>query len=186
MTAWSTSPCGLRETDANVHVYNDASGGDGASDLRARGTWCPGDDGRAAESELTEWAEPRSDAADAVDAADDADAERWTRLEYSVPCGSGVDVPASNASGVGVPGVEADEDQRLRGRGSGADGRSSTSQRPETGPAGFRFPNHPMHISGSKLFVSSPWSWPICEVPAISAERRYGLITVADDDKMYC
>jgi hypothetical protein len=23
-------------------------------------------------------------------------------------------------------------------------------------------------------------------VPAISAERRYGLITVADDDEMYC
>jgi hypothetical protein len=98
-------------------------------------------------------------------------------------CGSGVDAPAGNASSVDVPDVEADEDQRLCGRGSGADGRSSTSQRPATGPAGVRFPNHPMHISGSKLFVSSPWSWPVCEVPAISAERRYGLITVTDDDK---
>jgi hypothetical protein len=88
MTAWSTSPCGLRESDANVRVYNDARGGDGASDLRARGAWCPGDDGLAADSELTEWTEPRSDAADAVDAADDADAERGTRLEYGVPCGS--------------------------------------------------------------------------------------------------
>jgi hypothetical protein len=87
---------------------------------------------------------------------------------------------------VDVPDVEADEDQRLRGRGSGADGRSSTSQRPATGPAGFRFLNHPMHISGSKLFVSSPWIWPVCEVRAISAERRYGPITVTDDDKMYC
>jgi hypothetical protein len=123
----------LRESDANVRVYNDARGGDGASDLRARGAWCPGDDGRAAESELTEWTEPRSDAADAVDAVDDADAERGTRLECGVPCGSGVDAPAGNASGVGVSGVEADEDQRLRGRVSGADGRSSTSQRPSTG-----------------------------------------------------
>jgi hypothetical protein len=96
---------------------------------------------------LTEWTEPRSDATDAVDAVDDADAERGTRLEYSVPCGSGVDAPAGNASGVGVPGVEADEDQRMRERGSGADGRSSTSQRPATGPVGFRFPNHPMHTS---------------------------------------
>jgi hypothetical protein len=101
-------------------------------------------------------------------------------------CESGVDAPAGNASDVDIPDVEADEDQRLRGRGSGADGRSSTSQQPATGPAGFRFPNHPMHISGSKLFVSSPWSWPVCEVPAISAERRYGLITVTDGDKMYC
>jgi hypothetical protein len=92
---------------------------------RARGAWCPGDDGRAAESELTEWTEPRSDAADAVDAADDADSERWNRLEYGVPCGSGVDAPAGNASVVDVPGVEADDDQRLRGRGSGADGRSN-------------------------------------------------------------
>jgi hypothetical protein len=117
---------------------------------------CPGDDGRAAESELTEWTEPRSDSADAVDAADDADAERGTRLENGVPCESGVDAPAGNASGVDVPDVDADENQRLRGRGSGADGRSSTSQRPATRPAGFRFPNHPMHISGSKLFVSSP------------------------------
>jgi hypothetical protein len=104
---------------------------------RARGAWYPGDDGRAAESELTEWTEPRSDAEDAVDTADDADAERGTRLEYGVPCGSGVDVSAGNASGVGVPGVEADEDQRLRGRGSGADGRSGTSQRPATGPVGL-------------------------------------------------
>jgi hypothetical protein len=101
-------------------------------------------------------------------------------------CGSGVDAPAGNASGVDVPDVEADDDQGLRGRGSGADGRSSISQRPATGPAGFRFPNHPMRISGSKLFVSSPWIWPVCEVPAISTERRYGLITVTDDDKMYC
>jgi hypothetical protein len=62
-------------------------------------------------------------------------------------CGSGVEAPAGNASGVDVPGVEADEDQRLRGRGSGADERSGTSQRPATGPVGFRFPNHPMHIS---------------------------------------
>jgi hypothetical protein len=161
VTAWTTSPCGLRESDASVRVYNDARCGDGTSDLRARGACCPGDDGLAAESELTEWTEPRSDAADAVDPADDADAERGTRLEYGVPCGSGVDAPAGNASGVGVPGVEAD-DQRLRGRGSGADGRSSTSQRPETGPAGFRFPTHPMHVSGSKLFVSSPWIWPVC------------------------
>jgi hypothetical protein len=163
----------LRESDANFRVYNDARGGDGASDLRARGAWCPGDDGRATESELTEWTEPRSDAADALDAVDDADAERWTRLEYGVPCGSGVDAPAGNASGVDVPGVEADEDRRLRGHGSGADGRSSASQRPATGPAGFRFPNHPIDTSGSKLFVSSPWSWLVCEVPAISAERRY-------------
>jgi hypothetical protein len=132
MTAWSTSPCGLRESDANVRVYNDARGGDGASDLRARGAWCPGDDGRAAERKLTEWTEPRSDAADAVDAADDVDAERGTRRKCGVPCESGVDAPAGNASGVGVPGVEADEDQRLRGRGSSADGRSSTSQRPAT------------------------------------------------------
>jgi hypothetical protein len=34
--------------------------------------------------------------------------------------------------------------------------------------------------------ASSPWSWPVFEVPAISAERRYGLITVVDDDEMYC
>jgi hypothetical protein len=34
--------------------------------------------------------------------------------------------------------------------------------------------------------ASSPWSWPVFEVPAISAERRYGLIPVADDDEMYC
>jgi hypothetical protein len=80
--------CGLRESDANVRVYNDARSGDGASDLRARGAWCPGDDRRAAESELIEWTEPRSDAADAVDAADDADAERGSRLECGVPCGS--------------------------------------------------------------------------------------------------
>jgi hypothetical protein len=100
--------------------------------------------------------------------------------------GSGVDAPGGKASGVDDPDLEADEDQRLRGRGSGVDGRSSTSQRPATGPAGFRFSNHPMHISGSKLFVSSPWSWPVCEVPAISAVRRYGLITVTDVDKMYC
>jgi hypothetical protein len=37
MTALSTFPCGLRESDANVRVYNDARGEDGASDLRARG-----------------------------------------------------------------------------------------------------------------------------------------------------
>jgi hypothetical protein len=119
----------LRESGATVRVYDDARGGDGALDLRARGAWCPGDDGRADECELTEWTEPWSDADDAVDTADDADAERGTRLEYGVPCGSGVDVSAGNASGVGVPGVEADEDQRLRGRGSGADRRSSASQR---------------------------------------------------------
>jgi hypothetical protein len=101
-------------------------------------------------------------------------------------CGTGVDAPAGNASGVDVPDLETDEDQLLRGRGSGADGRSSNSQRPATGPAGFRFSNHPMHISGSKLFVSSPWSWPVCGVSATSAERRYGLITVTDDDIMYC
>jgi hypothetical protein len=110
MTAWSTSPCGLRESDANVRDYNEACYGDGASDLRAPGAWGPGDDGRAAESELTEWTEPGSDVADAVDAADDADAECGTRLESGVLCGSGVDAPAGNASGVGVPGVEADED----------------------------------------------------------------------------
>jgi hypothetical protein len=118
----------LRESDATVRVYDDARGGDGALDLQARGAWRSGDDGRADESELTEWTKPRSD-------ADDADAERGTRLMYGVPCGSGVDVSAGNASGVGVPGVgvpgvEVDEDQRLRGRGSSADGRSSTSQRP--------------------------------------------------------
>jgi hypothetical protein len=123
----------LRESNANVRVYNDARGGDGASNLQARGAWCPGDDGRAAESELTEWTEPRSDLVDAVDAADDADAERGIRLECGVPCGSGVEAPAGNASGVGVTGVEADEYRLLRGRGSGADGRSSTSQRPATG-----------------------------------------------------
>jgi hypothetical protein len=133
MTAWYTSTCGLRESDANVLVCNDARGGDGASDLRARGAWCPGDERHAAESELTEWMEPRSDAADSVDAADDADAERGTRLECGVPCGSGVDAPAGNASGVGILGLEDDEDQRLRRRGSGADGRSSTSRRPATG-----------------------------------------------------
>jgi hypothetical protein len=115
--------------------------------LGATRAGCPGDDGRAAESEFTKWIEPRSDAADAVDATDNAGAERGTRLEYGVPCGSDVDAPAANASGVDVPDVEADEDQRLRGRGSGADGRSSTSQRPATGQAGFRFPNRPM--SGS-------------------------------------
>jgi hypothetical protein len=82
---------------------------------------------------LTEWTKPRSDADNAVDMAGYADAERGKRLEYGVPCASGVDVSAGNASGVGVPGVEADEDQRLCGRGSGADGRSSTSQRPATG-----------------------------------------------------
>jgi hypothetical protein len=81
---------------------------------------------------LTEWTEPRSDAADAVDVADDADAGRGNRLECGMPCES-VDAPAGNASGVGVPGEEADEDQRLCGRGSGTDGRSSTSQRPATG-----------------------------------------------------
>jgi hypothetical protein len=98
-------------------------------------------------------------------------------------CGSGVDAPAGNASGVDVPDVEADEDQRLRGRGSGADGRSSTGQRPAT----VMQPQSPdTYLYGSRLFVSSPWSWPVCEVPAISAERRYGLITVTDDDKMYC
>jgi hypothetical protein len=176
----------LRESDATVRVYDDTRGGDGALDLRARGTWCSGDDGRAAESELTEWTELRSDAADAVDAADDTDAERGTRLEYGVPCESGVDATAGNASGVGFPGVEADEDQRLRGRGSGleadedqrlrgrglgADELNSISQRPETGPVGVRSHNQSIHISGSKMFVSSPWSWPVCEVPAISAEQ---------------
>jgi hypothetical protein len=89
-TAWSTSLCGLRESDENVRVYNDARGGNGASDPRARGAWRPGDDGPAAESEFTEWTEPRSDAAEAVDGEDDADAERGTRLECGVPCGSGV------------------------------------------------------------------------------------------------
>jgi hypothetical protein len=53
-------------------------------------------------------------------------------------------------------------------------------------PAGCRSPNQPIHTYESQLFVSSPYTWPVCKVPAISAERRYGLITVADDDKMYC
>jgi hypothetical protein len=53
-------------------------------------------------------------------------------------------------------------------------------------PAGCRSPNQPIHIYGSQPFVSSPCTWPVCNVPAISAEWRYGLITVADDDKMYC
>jgi hypothetical protein len=53
-------------------------------------------------------------------------------------------------------------------------------------PADCRSPNQLMHPSDSKLFVFSPWSWPVCEVAAISAERRYELITVTDDDKMYC
>jgi hypothetical protein len=115
--------------------------------LSATRAGCPGDDGHAAESDMTEWTEPRSDVADAVDAADDADAERGTRLEYGVPCENSVDAPAGTASGVDVPGMEADDDQRLRGRGLGADGRSGTSQRPATGPVDFRFSNHPMHIS---------------------------------------
>jgi hypothetical protein len=53
-------------------------------------------------------------------------------------------------------------------------------------PAAFRYPNQPIHIYGPQLFVSSPCTWPVCKVPAISAERRYEVITVADDDKMYC
>jgi hypothetical protein len=122
MTTWSTSPCGLREIDANVCVYYDARGGDwGASNLRARGR------------EQVDRVDGAAVGRGAVDAADDADDERGTRLECGVPCGSGVDAPSGNASGVGVPCVEADEDQRLRGRGSGADGRSSTSQLPATG-----------------------------------------------------
>jgi hypothetical protein len=56
--------------------------------------------------------------------------------------------PAANASGVGVPGVEFDEDRRLCGRGSGADWRSSTSQRPATGMQPGCNRNHPIHISG--------------------------------------
>jgi hypothetical protein len=129
----------LRESDATVRVYDDARGGDGALDLRERGAWRPGDDRHADESELAEWTEPRSDADDAVDMADVADAERGTRPEYGVPCGSGVDVSAGNASGVGVPGVKADEDQRLRGRGSGA---------PASGLQPGCIRNHLIHISG--------------------------------------
>jgi hypothetical protein len=53
-------------------------------------------------------------------------------------------------------------------------------------PAGCRSPNQPIHIYGSQMFVSSLCTWPVCKVPAISAELQYGLITVADDDKMYC
>jgi hypothetical protein len=39
-------------------------------------------------------------------------------------------------------------------------------------------------VDGSSVGASSSWSWPVCEVPAISAERRYGLITFADGDEM--
>jgi hypothetical protein len=30
-------------------------------------------------------------------------------------------------------------------------------------------------VDGSSDGSSSPWSWPVCELPAISTERRYGL-----------
>jgi hypothetical protein len=44
-----------------------------------------------------------------------------------------------------------------------------------------------IYVSAEELSVgaSSPWSWPVCEVPAISAERQYWFKTVADDDEMY-